>query len=276
MPPANGSAWAQAARERVVDIARCLRFYSRLPVPALPWERDPHRAPDFDALARMLPIAGALIGAVGACILMAALAAGFGPWLSAAIAIASLTLVTGAFHEDGLADAMDGFGGGQTPERRLEIMRDSRIGSFGGAALMLAFILRVAALATLAERLEPVAAAAALVVIGALSRIAALSLMASLPPARLVGSSYAVGTPSAATHRAAWVLAGGIALLIAVAANLPLPGIALAFIAAGGIARLMTHLSRRLIGGQTGDVAGATQQFAEIAGLIGLLIAVRP
>ena len=276
MPPANGSAWAQAARERVVDIARCLRFYSRLPVPALPWERDPHRAPDFDAMARMLPIAGALIGAVGACILMAALAAGFGPWLSAAIAIASLTLVTGAFHEDGLADAMDGFGGGQTPERRLEIMKDSRIGSFGGAALMLAFILRVAALATLAERLEPVAAAAALVVIGALSRIAALSLMASLPPARLVGSSYAVGTPSAATHRAAWVLAGGIALLIAVAANLPLPGIALAFIGAGGIARLMTHLSRRLIGGQTGDVAGATQQFAEIAGLIGLLIAVRP
>lgn len=276
MGTGTGSAWTEAAKGRAVDVARCLRFYSRLPVPALPWERDPHRAPDFDAMPRMLPVAGALIGAVGACVLLGALAAGFGPWLSAALAIASLTLVTGAFHEDGLADCMDGFGGGQTPERRLEIMKDSRIGSFGGAALMLVLILRVVALATLAERLEPLAAAAALVVVGALSRTAALSLMAALPPARLVGSSHAVGRPSAATHRAAWLLAGAVALLIAIAAGLPLAAIAFAFVAAAGIARLMTRLSRRLIEGQTGDVAGATQQFAEIAGLIGLLIAVRP
>src|SRR5215207_10362704 len=98
--------------------------------------------------------------------------------------IAALTLATGALHEDGLADAADGLGGGATPERRLEIMRDSRIGSYGGAALILAFGLRIAALATLAERMSTGSVAMAIITTACVSRVAALLLFGLSPPAR--------------------------------------------------------------------------------------------
>jgi len=129
---------AAGGRQVLRDLLRCLRFYSRLPVPVLASEIDPYGPPDFATMPRVAPLAGAVIGCVGALMLLAAFALGFGAWLCAAFAVAVLTLATGAFHEDGLADAADGFGGGSTPERRLEIMKDSRIGAYGGAALILA------------------------------------------------------------------------------------------------------------------------------------------
>src|SRR3954471_4031974 len=127
---------AAALRALYADLLRCLRFYSRLPVPAPAWEPDPYGPPDFATMPRMLPVAGAIIGAVGAAVLVGAQMLGLGAFVTAALAVASLTLVTGAFHEDGLADTADGFGGGSTPERRLEIMKDSRIGSYWRAALV--------------------------------------------------------------------------------------------------------------------------------------------
>ena len=154
---------AAALRALYADLLKCLRFYSRLPVPAPAWEPDPYGPPDFATMPRMLPVAGAIIGAVGAAALVGAQMLGLGAFVAAALAVASLTLVTGAFHEDGLADTADGFGGGSTPERRLEIMKDSRIGSYGGAALVLAYVLRVACLAELLARLGTLGAAAAVV-----------------------------------------------------------------------------------------------------------------
>jgi adenosylcobinamide-GDP ribazoletransferase len=155
-------------------------------------------------------------------------------------------------------------------------MKDSLIGSFGASALALAFALRIGALATLAERIDPVAAALAVVAAASLSRTAGLMPLTFLPPARPDGASHAAGRP---TRDGLW-LAAAIAIAIALAAGLvgglPLPGIAL-MIALPVLAGLaLTRLSDRLIGGQTGDVAGALQQVAEIAALIGLLITVEP
>ena len=93
------------------DLLACLRFYSRLPVPVLPFETAPYAMLDFARSIRVLPLAGALIGAVGGCVLMAADALGLPPLPAAGFALAALLLTTGAFHEDGLADSADGLGG---------------------------------------------------------------------------------------------------------------------------------------------------------------------
>ncbi len=259
-------------RGLATDTARCLRFYSRLPVPALPWEDDPHGLPDFSRMTRMLPLAGALIGMIGGGVLWLALGLGLGPFLAAAFCFTCLTLATGAFHEDGLADTFDAFGGGVTVERRLEIMKDSRIGSFGGAALVLAFALRLTALAELAARLDPGAAVASVVIAAALSRTTGLMPLTLLPPARLDGASAAVGRPSRTALTQAFGGAGLLALVMAAIAGLGFAAPVLATALAAGTGLAVTAWSRRMIGGQTGDVAGTAQQAGEIAALTGLLI----
>lgn len=265
-----------ALRSGATDLVRCLRFYSRLPVPPLPWEGDPHGVPDFRRIARVLPLAGLVIGLLPALILVAALALDLGPWLAAAMSVAAMTLVTGAFHEDGLADTMDGFGGGATPERRLAIMRDSLIGSFGASALVLAFTLRIGALATLADRLQPGEAACVVLIAAALSRTAGLMPLTLLPPARQDGASYAVGELSRDAFWLSVAVAAFIAVALGLASALPVPGIVLMLALPALVGLGFARLSRRLIGGHTGDVAGAIQQCAEVAGLIGLLITVAP
>jgi adenosylcobinamide-GDP ribazoletransferase len=260
----------------LVDLAQAVRFYSRLRVPALPFETDPYAVPDFQRLARILPLAGLVLGLVPALVLAIALFLDLGPWLAATLSVAAMTIVTGAFHEDGLADTADGFGGGASPERRLAIMRDSLIGSFGASAIALAFALRIAALATLADRLDPMQAALTVVIAASLSRTVGLMPITLLPPARQDGASYAVGRPSREALWWAASFAVGIAVLLGVPGALPVPGLVLmvGLSALAGIA--LTRLSDRLIGGQTGDVAGAAQQVAEILALVGLLIAVEP
>ena len=259
-----------------IDLARCLRFYSRLPVPALPWEADPHALPDFRSMAPLVPLAGAVLGLAPALVLLLALHLGLGPFLAAALAIAAMTAATGAFHEDGLADAADGFGGGATAERRLAIMKDSLIGSFGGSALVLAFLLRIGSLSALAERLPPAAAAGAIVAAAAVSRTAGLMPLTLLPPARRDGASAAVGQPSRSGLAGAAAMAAIVAALAAALNAWPLPALALMLVLPALVGLGLTRLSARLIGGQTGDVAGAIQQLAEIAAMIGLLIMLAP
>lgn len=272
----HGAGWRPRLEAGLTSTAQALRFYSRLPVPALPWEGDPHTLPDFRTLSRALPWAGLVIGLVPALVLALSLWLDLGAWLSAALALAALTLATGAFHEDGLADTADGFGGGATRERRLVIMKDSLIGSFGGAALVLGFALRIGALATVASRLDAVSAAVAVLIAAVVSRCAGLIVLTLLPPARLEGASYAVGQPTRTDLHLAWAGAVGVALALGLVASLPLGGIALMIVLPIAVALGVTRVSDRLIGGQTGDVAGAIQQLAEIAALIGLLTVVRP
>ena len=186
------------------------------------------------------------------------------------IAIAATVAATGAFHEDGLADVFDGFGGGATRERKLAIMRDSRIGSFGAAALVLSLGFRAAALsAALAHGF--LAAAAALVATAAVSRAGGLMPLAWLDPARADGAGAAVGRLPAPVFAAACAVALAFTLPLGTAAAGLSRALAAVLGAAIGAAA-MTALARRQIGGQTGDVAGAAQQWAEIAAWCGLLI----
>ncbi|WP_332683422.1 adenosylcobinamide-GDP ribazoletransferase [Bosea sp. (in: a-proteobacteria)] len=249
--------------------AACIRFYSRLPVPELPGETA-HMAPDFRLLPRALPFAALLIALPGALVLLGAGLAGLSAPLAAALAVTVLVVTTGAFHEDGLADSADGLFGGWTPERRLEIMKDSRIGSYGTLALGLSLLLRVTAMAAILDGAGAWAGAAAVLIAAAWSRVEGIRVIATLAPARPDGASAAVGRPERAVLPVAYGLSAGIGLVLGVASALPpaglLIGVGLSALASGWLMRA----ARRLIGGQTGDIAGACQQLSEITIYLGL------
>lgn len=247
----------------------CIRFYSRLPVPVMRFERDPHGLPDFPAIITMLPVASLLIAAPSALMLLAADTV-WSPTVVALLVLITSVLSTGAFHEDGLADVADGLGGGQTVARRLEIMTDSRIGTYGGAALILSLLLRVTVLADLIDALEATPAALIVLAVAPVSRMAGLMPLMLLANAKPDGKAAAVGRPSMPRY----LISTGLALLLA-GGLLDVAGCdwhdILLTLCAGFLAVIpLLLLARRLIGGQTGDVAGAAQQLAEIAMLLTL------
>lgn len=256
-----------------VAIATCIRFYSRLPVPALPGEATVHAAPDFRLIPRALPLAALALATPAALLLLAAGAAGVAPPLAATLAVAALALTTGGLHEDGLADSADGLFGGSTPERRLEIMKDSRLGSYGALALGLALLLRVTALASVMLAAGAAAAAAAILAAACWSRAAGLRLLANQPPARIDGASAAVGRPTPETVRIALGLSLAVGLAAVAATRLTWPGLLLGLALALAVAAWIASLARRLIGGQTGDIVGAAQQATEIALYVGFAFA---
>jgi adenosylcobinamide-GDP ribazoletransferase len=171
---------------------------------------------------------------------------------------------TGALHEDGLADVADGFGGGRTREDKLRIMRDSRIGSYGALALVLALLARAGALVALAD---PSDVLAALVAAGAVSRAALPAVMAISPQARADGLAAAAGRPHPLRAAAAALVAALLAILLLGQAA---PA---ALLAGAGGALAVALLARRQIGGYTGDVLGAAQQLGEIGVLLGAVAA---
>ena len=244
----------------LADLGGCLRFFSRVPVPALSRYDDPASAPNLARAVRCLPLAGFSLGLPAAAVLLILGQTALPSLLLAAFTLTALAATTGALHEDGFADVADGFFGGATRERRLEIMADSRIGSFGGLALILLQISLVAGLSAIIVR-QGVNAAAMVILCGAaVSRAAALWPWALLSPARPGGLSHRFGTPSLATAR----LAAGIAVLVNVLLTFNgnfshwLITLAGAGVGAFGIGAL----AKSRIGGHTGDVIGAAQQAA--------------
>jgi len=242
------------------DVAVALALLTRLPLPRLPSEAFARQA----AAGWAYPLAGLAV-AIPACAL-GGLAAGAGlpPAVAAGLVLAVQVMLTGAMHEDGLADSADGLWGGRDRARRLEIMKDSRIGSYGVLALVLATGLRWSALAGL------VAAGAwgAVIAAAVLSRAGLPALMAALPHARDGGLSHAVGRPGRGPALAALTLALILALIACGGSALTaMLWAALAVAATGALARAK-------LGGQTGDILGAGQQAAEIAALLGLLAGV--
>jgi adenosylcobinamide-GDP ribazoletransferase len=181
------------------------------------------------------------------------------PVLAALLAVATAVFVTGALHEDGLADMADGLGGG-TPEKRLAIMRDARVGTYGVLALILSVGLRVGAIALMAK---PTLVVAALIAAGAASRATAAALMAALPHARGDGLSVAMGRPTGSAAGLAVVLAAIIGLLV-----LPVGPVFWLLVASGLAALVVGNLARNTLGGQTGDVLGASVQVSECASLV--------
>jgi adenosylcobinamide-GDP ribazoletransferase len=215
--------------------------------------------PDIARASWALPLAGALIGLLGAIAYWLAHAAGLPPLPAGALALAATLVATGCLHEDGLADTADGFGGGASRERKLEIMRDSRIGSYGACALMLSLLLRGSALASLAE---PALAAGALIAANASARATMPVLMWLVPHTRADGLSADAGRPPAASVAAAVVFG-----VLALGLGLNLGAIVAALLLVAVVA-CAAWLSREQIGGQTGDVVGALEQVSEIAVLL--------
>lgn len=256
----------------LAEAVTCLRFYTRLPLPALAVETAFAPVP-FARCLRWAPLAGLVVGLVGAAALAAAVGLGLPPTVGAVLAVLSTVLVTGGLHEDGLADCADGFGGGSARARKLEIMRDSRIGTYGALTLGLSLMLRVAALAGLAERGGLGLTAAGLLAAAAASRGLGLMPMALLGPARSDGLGHDAGRLPAIVFPTASALAIVLGLALPGWSGNPLPRTALALGLATLAAAGVTELARRQVGGVTGDVAGACQQACEVALLLGLLIA---
>ncbi|NOX72754.1 MAG: adenosylcobinamide-GDP ribazoletransferase [Alphaproteobacteria bacterium] len=204
------------------------------------------------------PLVGAALGAIAASIGNLALVFGAPTGLAAALALGVLALSTGAMHEDGLADCADGLGGGRDKVRRLEIMKDSRIGAFGAVALMVALLARFSGI-------EALMAANTLfwplVAVGAASRLPMVLAMFLMSSARDNGLSASVGLPPPKSV----VAAIGATFVICV---LTLGWGVIPMLFWVGAATLpLFWLAGRLIGGQTGDVLGGAQQLAEIAAL---------
>ncbi len=238
------------------DLKQSLRFLTRLPMGRAASDSDG----DLTRAAWAFPLAGAVVGLIGAAIYVLARQIGLPAWLAAALTVAATLAVTGCLHEDGLADTADGFGGGDSRERKLEIMRDSRIGTYGVCALILSILLRVAALAAFAN---PAPAVWALIAAHGGARATLPLFMALVPPARHDGLAYAAGRPSGERVITASVLG----LLILAIGLGPAHGIAAAIFLLVVIA-LMAWLSVVQIEGQTGDVLGAVEQASEIVILL--------
>jgi adenosylcobinamide-GDP ribazoletransferase len=254
----------------LAEFVAAVIFLTRLPIRWRgPWP------PDLDRRAlAWFPIVGALIGAVGGLLYWGLTLAGLTAPLAALVTVAGLSLLTGALHEDGLADVADGFGGGRDPAAKLSIMKDSRVGTYGALALILAALARIGALATLAD---PRLVALALIGAHGFSRALLPAMKLWLPDARTQGVSADQGRPERA--RAIIALVIGFSFAATTLGKLGLQsGVAgLDIIALSAIVVLVLgHLARRQIGGITGDVLGASQQLAEIAFLLGIIAARSP
>ncbi len=247
---------------RVLDELRLVlatvQYFTRIPVPA--WVG--HSPGHLQGTARYFSLAGVLVGAIGALVFWASSLLFPSP-LPAILSTAVTIFITGAFHEDGLADTFDGLGGGATRERALEIMKDSRIGTFGVAALVLAVLIKIAALNAL-----PTALALITLIAGhAFSRACAISL--------LFASKYVGSTEQSRARPVAQTMSGGELLIATVIGVIPLWWCGLpALVGAASALLVLFVLARwfiRRLGGFTGDTLGATQQLTEIAFYLGVL-----
>ncbi|MFC5385611.1 adenosylcobinamide-GDP ribazoletransferase [Aquamicrobium segne] len=236
------------------DILLCVAFFTRLPLPHLDFSNR--------TLAQAIwaaPIAGLLVALLAFISFALGAALGLPPGPATALALAAAMLTTGCLHEDGLSDVADGFGGGSTVERKLDIMRDSRIGSYGTAAFMMSMLLRWSALAAIAA---PMQVFSALIAAHCASRALPGALMYFLPPARSDGLSAGAGTVARSSALIGAAI-GSLSLLVLGLGPAIITLIVLALVFAG-----FSLLCRAQIGGQTGDCAGALQQLAEIAILL--------
>ena len=236
----------------MIGLVGALQFLTRVPIRT-------RSAVAHDRVVPWFPVAGLLIGAA-----VGGIAAGASellpPLVVGAVAVAVGLLITGAFHEDGLADVADAFGGGWTVERRLEILKDSRHGTYGVAALTTSIVVRVASAASI---VAPAALFTAFVAAHCFGRSAAVVAMRLAPPATESG----LGVSAASAVRPAPTLvglAGGTAAVAALAGWWTAP-----FVAAAAIGTLATvWLATRKIGGLAGDVLGAVEQVVECLVLV--------
>ncbi|SEF55798.1 cobalamin-5'-phosphate synthase [Thauera chlorobenzoica] len=266
-PPMGGPPIHTLMRYQLELFFTALGFFTRLPVPAwVPWSTE-----RLNHAARYFPLVGWVVGALGAVsYLVFALA--LPPALAVILSMAVTIRATGAFHEDGFADACDGLGGGWDKAQVLTIMKDSRIGSYGTVGIVLMLLAKAAALLELAAAGGGPAVALALFVAHPLSRLASTSLIHLLP--------YVREDETAKSKPLAKRLTPAELAIAAVFGLLPLawlaPAQALAVLAAvAGVTAWAARMFVRRLGGYTGDLLGALQQAAELACYVGLLAGAR-
>ncbi|MCB5190099.1 adenosylcobinamide-GDP ribazoletransferase [Methylobacillus arboreus] len=234
-----------------------LGYFTRLPLPPI----EHFEPAELNDAARYFPLVGVLVGLAGALVFCLSLQ--LLP-LSVSIVLSMLATVwlTGVFHEDGLADTMDGLGGGWTREQALAIMKDSRIGSYGAIALLLALMLKFTSLSHIKIEILPFVMVAA----HAVSRLAAVLVIARQEYVREEGKAKPLASKLSLTSL--WV---AIVLGLAPMLLLPVdqwPALLLVAVVWLWFSR---KLSRRL-GGYTGDCLGAMQQLTELAFYLGILM----
>jgi adenosylcobinamide-GDP ribazoletransferase len=240
------------------DLQIAAAFLTRLPIRS----HEPAGLAALAHAARFFPLVGLGIGLVGGLVYAVGIELMLPPLPAALLAVAGVVLLTGALHEDGLADTVDGFGGGSDRDHKLRIMRDSRIGTYGVIALVLALGAQIAALSAIAESSD---VAAALMLCHAASRALLVAMMHLEPPARSDGLAVSAGRPSQVTTLWALGIGGVIALIFA-----GIDGIVASAIGAG-VAWVIARLARQQIGGITGDVLGTVQQATVVAMLLALV-----
>lgn len=253
---------------RIIDDARiCLIFFTRIPVS---WPEDLPRARITRAF-QAAPIVGLTIGLIGALVYFAAFQFLNGSvYITATLAVAAQILATGAFHEDGFADFFDGLGGGQQKLAKLEIMRDSRIGTFGSAALFLALLLKILLIAEIATVWQT---GLCMIIAGTLARVALVHFMTIVPPAAEDGSSAEAGQPTKFEATTATIMGGliaGVSVLLAFQLGFVLPAIGAVVGATLGVGAIAL-VSKKYLGGQTGDALGASAIAAELGAYLGLV-----
>lgn len=235
-----------------------LTFFTRIPAPA--WVK--FGADELNHASRYFPLVGLIVG-LAAAALYAIFALLFPTAIAVLLSTGCILLLTGGFHEDGLADLCDGFGGGWTPQQTLDIMKDSRLGSYGALGLVIVLGLKLASLISVSDVLI------ALIAGHTLSRFVAASLIHTDRYVQLDQLSKV--RPLASNMSRAELL---IAAVPALACLLMLPVYsALMVVAALLLIRLyLCRLFRRRLGGYTGDCLGATQQLAEVAVYLALCL----
>jgi adenosylcobinamide-GDP ribazoletransferase len=237
------------------DLRTTVAFLTRLPMP----HPEGAMPPNFVRAQRMFPVVGAAIGGAVGLFCLGLRAIGLPDLAAAALALGASALLTGALHEDGLADVADGFGGGRDRAMKLEIMRDSRLGTYGALILMVGFVAKLSALAAIPDAFV----VQSLIAAHALARGVLPAMSMNLAYARKDGLAADAGRPDFATA----ATAAALALLIAWLA-LPWRLALGATLAAAACAAGMAWLAQRQIGGQTGDVLGGAEQLAETAILL--------
>jgi len=237
---------------RIWDAPVAFVLLTRLPMPALP----DHAFANGARAVWAYPLVGLVLGIIGCGVGGLASMLGLPPMLTAGLTLVALVMMTGAMHEDGLADTADGLWGGHDPARRLEIMKDSRIGAYGVLALILVMGLRWLGLAEVAWT--------GLITALVVSRAMMVPLMYALPHARKTGLAHSVGRPDISGVTVAMFISALCAMVLTGG-----PGL-VALVVAVGVAIGVGAVAKAKIGGQTGDILGATQICTEIAVLLTL------
>jgi adenosylcobinamide-GDP ribazoletransferase len=243
--------YAELLQKTLVEIRIALSLSTILPVGVV----KPIDQGEVARASWALPLAGFVVALAGAAAYAIAHRFGLAPEPAAVLALVTTILLTGAMHEDGLADAADGLGGGRTREQKLEIMRDSRIGAYGACALVLSILSRWSALQSIAE---PSSVLAALLITHVAARAVLPSFMWLVPPARLDGLAAAAGEPPQQSA----IIAAGLGILFLLIGFGPGKAI-VALILLSILALVWGFVATRQIGGQTGDILGALEQTSE-------------